>query len=77
MSTHNICFHGEIREIFFWYPSYMELCRYVIVVDEENRVPVTKTSWRTNCIFLVIMLGDDCSVIRVVFILFWRNLEEF
>ena len=20
MSTHNICFHGEIRKIFFWYP---------------------------------------------------------
>ena len=25
MSTHIICFHGEIRKIFTWIPSYPEL----------------------------------------------------
>ena len=26
MSTHNICFYGEIRKLLTWYPSYLVLC---------------------------------------------------
>ena len=29
MSTHNVCFYGEIKKIFTWYPSLLELCIYL------------------------------------------------
>ena len=29
MSTHNICFRGEIRKVLCGYPSYLELCFYL------------------------------------------------
>ena len=35
MSTHNICFHAEIRKIIFGYPSYLGLC-FARVQDDLN-----------------------------------------
>ena len=42
MSTHNICFRGEIRKCqYFWNekkPSYQELCKLRFLYRQDNQV---------------------------------------
>ena len=35
MSTHNICFCGEIRKVLCEYPSYLELCVCLLMLRDD------------------------------------------
>ena len=57
MSTHNICFHGEIRKNYVDIPLYLELCSFakflpsmfsIKVIKEPDGIAVDKDHLKKN-----------------------------
>ena len=52
MSTHNICFHGEIRKKFHDTPSYLEVCSWInaviTLVSQGCKIPLARLHLQVN-----------------------------
>ena len=86
MSTHNICFHGEIRQIFTWYPLLSRPMNYIHADMSQPLTISTGIFFNTfltkinlcSCLTLVLLNPDIpclCKQCRSRSVGFWRRSQ--